>query len=221
MSRIHPDEFDWKDIAKHSDWLHVSGITPALSPSAAATVEIALRSTVEAGCRRSLDLNYRSKLWSVERARAVFDRIIPLSTALFASAGDASLLFGIDGRQFAEQLLQRFGSHGLHAGGIAWIASTTRKESGGLRGMIRGQLVSRDTCRESAEYQFDIVDRIGAGDAFASGVIDGCLSGSEDFGIETAAIMAALQHTIPGDLPIMTWADIDSVRVNKTTGVRR
>lgn len=221
MSRIQPDEFDWKDIAEKSNWFHVSGITPALSESAAATVEIALRTAGEVECGRSLDLNYRTKLWSVERAQTVFDRIIPHSTILLASAGDASLMFGIDSPQFALQLLQRFGSRGRNGGGIGWVASTTRKESSGLRGMISGQLVGRNSNYESAEYHFDIVDRIGAGDAFASGLIDGFLTGSDDLGIETAAIMAALQHTIPGDMPIMTKADIDSVRVNKTTGVRR
>jgi 2-dehydro-3-deoxygluconokinase len=216
FARIDCFDFDWDVIATMYEILHVSGITLALSESARRTVDIAMRAFKRLYKLNSLDVNYRSKLWSVADAATCFRSFMPMANYLFASRADAETLFGIRDNDFPVKL--HCENSMPHV-----VAYTTRTETGGgLRGTIRGHFVGLkgDSC-QSADYSFDLVDRIGAGDAFAAGIIDGCQSGHDDGGVEQATIMAALQHTIPGDLPIMTRDDIESVRANKTTGVRR
>ena len=210
------DSFDWPAIFQNADWFHLTGITPALSESSATNAGHAIAVARKAGARISVDLNYRSKLWTAERAGRVMSELISKIDFLIASPEDARNLFDIAGDDFpdvARQLAKRF-----H---IPVVATIRREEQGAWRGRISGIAVSENHSFESQWIAYDGVDRIGVGDAFAAGLIDGILGDDLQEGVETGTAMAALKHTIPGDLPLISRDDVQTVLTGRTVGVRR
>lgn len=95
ISAIAPGKTDWKKILNGARWFHVSGITPALSESAAKVTSEALAAAKSAGLTVSYDLNYRSKLWSPEKARAVQEPLMEHVDILITTEEDSRVVFGI------------------------------------------------------------------------------------------------------------------------------
>jgi len=102
MSRITPGSVDWASVFAGARWYHVSGITPALSDDAAQVTAESLAAAKKAGLTVSYDLNYRSKLWSAEQARAVQEPLLEHVDVLTTTAEDARVVFGIGGDDHAE-----------------------------------------------------------------------------------------------------------------------
>jgi 2-dehydro-3-deoxygluconokinase len=164
----------------------------------------------------SIDLNYRSKLWTTFEAGRVMSGLLPLATLLIASESDAKQLFGIEGADFpavADQLQQRFG--------IPAVACFRRTGTSGWRDRVSAVLRHQTNLLETEWYDVEVVDRLGAGDAFAAGLIDGLLEGDPWRGLEWGTAMGALKHTIPGDLPILTRADVEGVLSGQGMRIRR
>ena len=203
ISRVTPATFDWPTIFAGAKWFHVTGITCALSDGAAAVVCEAVAAARAAGVRVSIDLNYRSKLWSPEDAARVMGAILPQCEVLIASEADAQHLFGITGDDFAavaQGLIHRFG--------VKTVIGTKREAALVWRNRFCAVGYSAGQVYESAWYDVEIVDRLGAGDALAAGVIHGLLDGDLKRAIDIGAAMGAIKHTIPGDLP---WINADEV----------
>lgn len=216
ISLAAPGTFDWPAIFSEARWFHVTGITPALSPQAAEVVDEALRAARAAGVKVCFDLNYRAKLWSREQAADVLARLLPLCDVLIAGEADAEHLFGITGEDFAEvagRLTERFG--------VPIVVGTRReadlvwKNRFGAVGCSAGQMY------ESAWYDVEIVDRLGAGDAFAAGLLHGLLDGDLKKGIDYGAALGALKHTVPGDLPWVTREEVEAVLAGQGLRIRR
>lgn len=211
-----PGTFDWAKILKGVRWLHVTGITAALSANAATNVADALRTARTLGVGTSIDLNYRSKLWTTAEAGRVMTGLLPDCDLLVASEGDAELLFGIRGANFAEiakQFQDRFGVK--HIAGVKRETPLVWRNRFGAVGYSGGEF------RESPWYDVEIVDRLGAGDAMASGLIHGLLDGDFAKGLEYGAAMGALAHTIPGDLPWINAEEIEAVLAGQGLRIRR
>ncbi|OWK40847.1 sugar kinase [Fimbriiglobus ruber] len=215
-ARVSPGVFDWPAIFRGARWFHVTGITAALSPGAADTVREALAAAHEAGLPTSIDLNYRSKLWSKEDAGRVMGDLLKYCRVLVASEGDADQLFGITGTDFADvarQFIDRFGVRAVV--GVKRETPLVWRNRFGAVGYTEGRFV------ESPWYEVEIVDRLGAGDALASGLIHGLLDGDFEKGITYGAAMGALKHTIPGDIPWMTKEEIEAVLAGHGLRIRR
>lgn len=198
MAWVQPGEFDWPAIFAGAKWFHVTGITAALSTNAASVVSEAICAAKTAGLKLSVDLNYRSKLWSAADAGRVMGEVIRGCDMLFASENDAKLLFGIDGTTFGEvavRLHERFG--------VKAVATMRRDSTLLWRDRVQAIGWQDGTAIESKTHDVEVVDRIGTGDAFAAGVIHGMLNDNFASGIEIGAAMAALAHTIRGDLPLV------------------
>jgi len=211
-----PGAFDWAKILKGVRWLHVTGITAALGANAAANVADALRTARNSGVGTSIDLNYRSKLWAHAEAGRVMAGLLPDCDLLIASEGDADLLFGIRGANFAEiakQFQERFGIK--HIVGVKRETPLVWRNRFGAVGYSQGEF------RETPWYDVEIVDRLGAGDAMASGLIHGLLDGDFTKGLEYGAAMGAIAHTIPGDLPWMNAEEIEAVLAGQGLRIRR
>jgi 2-dehydro-3-deoxygluconokinase len=194
----------------------LTGITPALSETSATNAAQSIAAARKAGVRISIDLNYRSKLWSVEKAGQVMNELISQIDLLIASPEDARNLFKISGNDFLDvsrQIAKQF-----H---IPLVATIRRKELGARRGQVSGIAVSEDHRFESPWIAYDGVDRIGVGDAFAAGLIDGLLINDIQAGVDIGTAMAALKHTIPGDMPRLTRDDVLTVLTGRTVGVQR
>lgn len=216
IALVTPGMFDWPAIFADARWFHVSGITAALSAGAADAVNEAMRAARAAGVTISVDLNYRSKLWSRERAAEVMGSLLPMCDVLIASEADAEFLFGITGDDFTEVaagLAERFG--------VKTVVGTRREADLVWKNRFAAVGFSAGQAVESAWYDVEIVDRLGAGDALASGLIHGLLDGDLKMGLDYGAAMGALKHTIPGDLPWVTKAEVEAVLQGQGLRVRR
>jgi 2-dehydro-3-deoxygluconokinase len=216
ISKVKSGMFDWKTILSGVRWFHVSGIAAAVSSGAAEVVDEALRAAKSAGVTTSIDLNYRAKLWNRERAAEVMSSLLPLCDVMIASEADAEFLFGITGDDFtevAEGLVEKFG--------VKTVVGTRREADLVWRNRFGAIGYSAGKTHESAWYEVEIVDRLGAGDAFAAGVIHGLLDGDLKKGLNYGAAMGALKHTIPGDLVWITKDEVEVVLQGQGLRVRR
>lgn len=215
-SRVQRGMFDWPAIFAGARWFHVTGITAALSVWAAEVVDEAMRAAKAAGLTVSVDLNYRSKLWGRENAAQVMELLLPLCDVLIASEADAEHLFAITGDDFAEVaegLVERFG--------VKTVVGTRREADLVWKNRFAAVGYSGGQTAESAWYEVEIVDRLGAGDALAAGLIHGLLDGDLKKGLDYGAALGALKHTIPGDIPWVTAAEVEAVLQGEGLRVRR
>jgi 2-dehydro-3-deoxygluconokinase len=208
-----PDAFDWPALLKGARRLHLSGITPALGRSSA---DAALRAAAEAeaaGVPVSFDGNYRARLWEAwdSDPRAVLAALVSRADILFGNHRDISLLlgreFGGEGperrREAAEAAFAAFPR-------LRLIASTARHTVDADHHRISARIDARDAAAQTEEAPVTgIVDRIGAGDAFAAGVLHG-LSGGIEQAARTGLALAALKHSLPGDASLFAQRDIDA-----------
>jgi 2-dehydro-3-deoxygluconokinase len=216
IARAQREMFPWPTIFEGAKWFHVSGITAALSPGAAEVVDEAMHAARDAGVKVCMDLNYRSKLWTREHAAQVMGLLLPQVDALIASEADAEHLFGITGDDFtevAEGLVERFG--------VPIVAGTRREAPLVWRNRFAAVGYSKGQTHESAWYEVEIVDRLGAGDALAAGLIHGLLDGDLKKGLDYGAAMGALKHTIPGDLPWLTKDEIEAAMQGQGLRIQR
>jgi 2-dehydro-3-deoxygluconokinase len=208
--------FDWPTIMSGAKWFHVTGITAALTIGSAEVVDEAMHAARAAGLMVSIDLNYRAKLWSRERAKHVMSLLLPMCDVLIASEADAEFLFGITGEDFtevAEGLIEQFG--------MKTVVGTRREASLVWRNRFGAVAYTAGQTLESAWYEVEIVDRLGAGDALAAGVIHGLLDGDLKKGLDYGAAMGALKHSIPGDIPWVSAEEVEAVLQGQGLRIRR
>lgn len=201
-ARLTPADIDW-DYLLDTRLFHLTGITPPLSTGCRAIVEEGFRRARAAGVPLSFDVNYRSKLWS---AQAAADFIVPLVQGIdlfFCGRNDARNLFGFTGE--AEQVLQR-------------LAATTHARMVVLTLAEQGVMAwDGNTLYHEPARPVQIIDRPGAGDALASGVIHGWLDGDVAKGLRMGVVMAALCLSQVGDMLITTPAEVAALM--ETSGV--
>jgi 2-dehydro-3-deoxygluconokinase len=212
FARLKADAIDWPTVLAGAKWFHVTGITPALGPGPAAAALDALRTARATGIRTSIDPNYRTKLWSVGDARRWLEQALPLCDVLITGgdlAGnvpDAEPLFGVpvaDAATVARTLTKRFGIRVVAVtqrdGGQVWRNTFT------ARAVVGGEVYATRT------YEVEVVDRLGAGDAFAAGLIHGLLDNDVQRGLDYGVALAALKHSVPGDFPWATRAEVQEL----------
>jgi 2-dehydro-3-deoxygluconokinase len=218
ISRIAPGSVDWPSVFTGARWFHVSGITPALSESAAKVTAEALIAAKKAGLTVSYDLNYRSKLWSAERARAVQEPLMEHVDVLITTEEDTLVVFGIGAEQrdgyehvdvesyahVARTLEKRFK--------LRAVAVTLRENPRVLLNSWSAIVAAAGKIHRAPRYEVEVVDRIGAGDAFSGGLIVSRLeSGSWDDAVRFATATSALKHTIPGDFCLVTRGEVEQL----------
>ncbi|CAN5577426.1 sugar kinase [soil metagenome] len=216
ISRVTAGEFAWPRIMTGAKWFHVTGITAALSEGAAAVCLEAMVAAKAAGLSVSVDLNYRSKLWTAADAGRVMSMLLRHCDVLIASENDAAQLFNITGKDFAEVAAKLTGRFELNV-----VASIRREATQIWHDRIHAVAFSNGTLLESQPIDVEVVDRLGTGDAFAAGLIHGLLNNHLQQGLDTGTAMAALKHTIVGDLPLMTADEIEAVMTGEGLRIRR
>ncbi len=204
ISRIEPGEIDWPSIFAQTKLFHVSGITPALSPTAAEATKEAAVAAREAGITVSVDLNYRSKLWSEHEAQACMTQIMHDTDILLTTEEDTMRVFKIkrdNYRDVAKELYERFG--------LRAVAITLRENVSVWRNRWTAIAYADGKFYDDVTYDVEIVDRIGAGDSFTAGFIYGYLQGDIQLGVRTGNAAAAVKHSMPGDL---NWTSLEEVK---------
>jgi 2-dehydro-3-deoxygluconokinase len=216
MAECAADAFDWSLLLENASWLHLSGITPALSEACAGHALAAFREARRRKIPTSLDLNYRKSLWSREQAREVLGGLASRADLLITNEEDAEAVFGIHGsdptkggldpqgyREVARQLAERFG--------CPQVAITLRDSHSASRNGWGGLLyhLGDGTFAVSPTYDIQICDRVGSGDAFAAGLVHGFLHGwTTQEAVEFAAAAGCLKHTVEGDFNLVTEQEI-------------
>jgi 2-dehydro-3-deoxygluconokinase len=225
-------DFDWEAIFTGMDWFHVSGITPALSASAA---ELTLEAVAAARAKKmavSVDLNYRAKLWKYSRpAPEVMRQVVGYADLLVGNEEDCQKALGVGAAvDVAAGRLDPMAYEELTAKvmsefpNLARVAVTLRESESA--DWNRWSAVLRNRTEFLSGPAFDIraiVDRIGTGDAFAAGLIHGLATFKTDAeALNFAVAAAALKHSVPGDFNLSTEKDILAVvRGDRSGRVRR
>jgi len=207
MAQLAPETFDWPTLLAGAGAFQVSGITPAISEGCREETFAAVRAANAASIPVAFDLNYRSKLWSEEAARACFVELVPLVDILFASRGLLRTFFGIEGDHAAvlAAVQERFGIS---------VTLLSRKRSRASRSLKLSMVASgpNGTVIETPWRTVEVVDRLGGGDAFAGGFLASYVDDPGDLerAVALGAAAQALKHTIPGDLLAATRAEIEA-----------
>ena len=202
-----PGAIDWAAALEGMDWLHVTGITPALSASAAALTLEAVKAARAKGMTVSVDLNYRSKLWRYGRtAPEVMREIAGLTDVLIGNEEDCQKALGLgsvpDGGGLDVRAYEELTAMVLAAfPNLSRVAITLRESLSADWNRWSAVLRTGESFVAGPVHEVRaIVDRIGTGDAFAAGLIHGLGKfRKEDEALAFAVAAAALKHTIPGD----------------------
>ncbi|MFN3421415.1 MAG: sugar kinase [Armatimonadota bacterium] len=205
INTLKVDELDW-DFIGQARILHLTGITPALSDMCRHLVAGCIFKAKERRMFVSFDVNYRSRLWTAEQARTTLLSLLRGVDLLICTKDDAATLFNltVDIETIARQLQAslRIPNVAVTHGDKAVVATPqgTFSQSG---------------------YQIEEIDRLGAGDAFAAGLLFGVLQGNWEVGLRYGLAMAAIKHTIPGDWFIGTKSEVEAIMQAQQRGVVR
>jgi 2-dehydro-3-deoxygluconokinase len=228
IAELTADAIRWPDIMAGAAWFHVSGITPALGAQAAESTRRAIEAARTAGARISFDLNFRRKLWSEAEAQRIVGPLLRQVDVLIANEEDLQSVLGIHVagadvtagrlehsgfRDAAERVTREFGP--------PTVAITLRESFSASDNGWSALLwdAATGTMLTSQRYEIRVVDRIGAGDSFAAGVIYGCIAGrTTDETLRFAVAASALKHTIHGDFNRVSVDEVDRLAHGDASG---
>ena len=222
ISTAKADEFDFDAIFKDADWFHFTGITPAVSDSAAELTEAALKAAKKAGVTVSVDLNFRKKLWSSEKAKRIMTNLMQYVDVCIGNEEDAEKVLGfkpgntdvtageleLNGYvDIFNQMCDQFK--------FKYVISSLRESFSASNNNWSACIMdgaTREFYHSKKYHVTPIVDRVGGGDSFAAGLICG-LCDKKDFksALEFAVAASALKHTIPGDFNLVTREDVEGL----------
>lgn len=232
MSQIEPGMVDWKNIFKNAQWFHWTGITPAISKSAADSCLEAIKIASEMGITISTDLNYREKLWKYDGDREkIMTELTSYCDIILGNEEDAEKHFGIKPEAIdvnkngdnvkaesflsvCEQMLNKFPR-------AKKVITTLRGSISASHNIWSGILFDGKNTFKSKEYQIThIVDRVGGGDSFMAGLIYGLIHFPEDnqMALDYAVAASCLKHTIKGDANLVSVAEVKKLMSGDLSG---
>ncbi len=211
------ESFNWDVIFKDAKWFHFTGITPALSASAAALTAEAVKAAKRHGLIISCDLNYRSKLWKYGKtAPEVMTKLMSYVDIGIANEKDCQNALGITADsgegQINAKTYERLSARVMETfPNLKRMAITLRDSKNADNCTWSACLRDKNGFHLSRPYEItDIVDRVGSGDAFAAGLIYGLNTyASSEEALEFAAAASCLSHTISGDYNRVSLSEID------------
>jgi 2-dehydro-3-deoxygluconokinase len=228
IAEAHRGDIDWDRSLAGAAWFHITGITPAISRSAAELSLEGVRSAKGKGLTVSCDLNYRKNLWKYGASAAeIMGEIVTHVDVLMANEEDCQHALGITAdvdvesgaldpaqyRRLAEKVLS------AHTG-VKRIAITLRESRSADDNGWSAVLLDGKDFFVSRRYEIrDIVDRVGSGDTFSAGLIYGLMNlpGPAD-ALEFAAAASCLKHSIPGDLPLLSVPEVKALMGGSGSG---
>lgn len=226
ISEADIEDFDFDAIFEGAEWFHTTGITPALSDKAAKLTELALKKAQEKGITTSIDLNYRKKLWSKEKARKVMSHLCQYVDVCIGNEEDAETTLGFksEATDVTKGKLNLAGYKDVFKQmkaefGFKYIASTLRESYSASDNGWSALVYDGNEFYHSKKYDIRIVDRVGGGDSFASGLIYALVTGMQtEDATEFAVAASALKHTFPGDFNHATLAEVKALMGGDASG---
>ena len=225
-------DIDWEKAFAGINWFHVTGITPAISRSAADLTLDAVKAAESKGIAVSVDLNYRSKLWKYGvPAAKVMAEIFKFADVGIANEEDCQKSLGIEAdvlvqsgpldirayEKLTRRVMDQFPK-------LSRMAITLRESRSADQNGWSAVMRNRKEFMTGPSYEIaDIVDRIGAGDAFAAGLIHGLdIFSSDQEALDFAIAASCLKHSIPGDFNLATESEVLALMKGDASGrVRR
>ena len=218
MSEVEPGDFDWEIIFDGAKWFHTTGITPAIAEGTAKTALGAMKRAKEKGLTVSCDLNYRKKLWKWGKMpKEVMSEMAQYIDVMIANEEDCQKCLGIEldvdvtsGKLDASKYEALARKIMATYKNVQYLAVSLRESMSADWNNWSVVLASKDRFYVSKKYEIrDIVDRIGGGDSFGSGLIWGLnnLDGPQA-AVEFAAAASALKHTVYGDFNRVSRDDV-------------
>jgi 2-dehydro-3-deoxygluconokinase len=221
-------DLDWDKAFSGAGWFHISGITPAISLSAAELSLEAVKKAREKGSTVSCDLNYRKNLWKYGKAAPeIMGELVKYVDVAIANEEDCQKALGISAavdvesgsleqgqyRALTQKVLSAYPN-------LTHVAISLRESRSANDNGWSAVLATRGEFLASKRYDIrNIVDRVGSGDTFAAGLIYGLsnLSGPQE-ALDFAVAASCLKHSIPGDLPLLTLAEVKSLMGGSGSG---
>jgi 2-dehydro-3-deoxygluconokinase len=222
------EAFAWPEVLAGAQWFHVSGVTPALGPGAARATAEALAAAKRTGARVSFDLNYRRTLWGQSEAQATIRPMLADVDLVIGNEEDLQSVLGltvpgvdVHGGHVAAEAYQDVSRRVADEFGPRLVAITLRESfsasDNGWSAVLWDAQASR--FHHSQRYDVRVVDRIGAGDSFAAGLIYGLTAGKDaDDALRFAVAASALKQTIPGDFNRVSVADVERLVAGDASG---
>ena len=221
-----PEDFDFDAIMEGADWFHWSGITPAISDRAAELTRLACEAAKRHGVTVSVDLNFRKKLWTKEKAQSVMRPLMQYVDVCIGNEEDAELCLGFKPEADVEGgKIDAEGYKGIFKAmaeefGFRYVVSTLRESFSASHNGWKAMIYDGSEFYESKRYDIlPIVDRVGGGDSFSGGLIHGLLTkDTQGEALEFAVAASALKHTIDGDFNMVSAAEVEALAGGDSSG---
>ena len=197
IAEADPSDFDFDAIMEGAQWFHWSGITPAISDKAAELTRLACEAAKRHGVTVSVDLNFRKKLWTSEKAISVMRPLMKYVDVCIGNEEDAQLCLG-----------------------FKYVVSTLRESFSATHNGWKALIYDGKEFYQSKHYDImPIIDRVGGGDSFSGGLIHGLLTKeTQGEALEFAVAASALKHTIPGDFNLVSADEVESLAGGNANG---
>lgn len=226
IATADPSEFHWDAIFADAGWFHFTGITAGLSESAAECCRQACQAARRHKVPVSCDLNYRKYLWTPEQAQRVMRPMMEYVDVLFANEEDSEKVLGIhadgadvDSGSLSTDSYSSLSKRLIDTFGFQKVAITLRESISASVNNWSGILCNGSHVLRSKKYTIQLVDRVGGGDSFASGLIYGLLSGMDDQqALEYAVAASCLKQTIEFDFNLSSVEEITALMNGNGSG---
>ncbi len=226
IAEANPEDFDFDAIMEGADWFHWSGITPAISDKAAELTKLACEAAKRHNVTVSVDLNFRKKLWTSEKAISIMKPLMKYVDVCIGNEEDAELCLGF--KPDANVEAGETGAAGYHKifkqmakeFDFKYVISTLRESFSATHNGWKALIYNGKEFYESKRYDINpIIDRIGGGDSFSGGVIHGLLTKkTQGEALEFAVAASALKHTINGDFNLVSASEVESLAGGNANG---
>ncbi|TNE71144.1 sugar kinase [bacterium] len=229
VTSLKHTDLDWDEVFKDATWFHWTGITAALGKTMQETLVAACKAAKRAGVTISADLNYRKKLWTPAEAQAVMVPLMEYVDVCIANEEDAEKSLGfmagstnIEHAHLDEEAYAYLTKELKAKFGFKAVAITLRESFSASMNGWSAILCDENDCQipyRSKRYEIQVVDRVGGGDSFASGLIYGLThKDSSKEALEFAVAASCLKHTIPGDFNLVSVAEVDALAGGSGSG---
>ena len=213
------EDFDFDAIMEGADWFHWSGITPAISDKAAELTKLACEAAKRHGATVSVDLNFRKKLWTKEKAQSIMRPLMQYVDVCIGNEEDAELCLGfkpdadVEGGKTDAEGYKAIFEQMKNEFGFKYVISTLRESFSASHNGWKAMIYNGEEFYVSKRYDIlPIVDRVGGGDSFSGGVIHGLLTkATQGEALEFAVAASALKHTIKGDFNLVSAEEVEAL----------
>lgn len=226
IAEAEPSDFDFDAIMEGADWFHWSGITPAISDKAAELTRLACEAAKRHGVKVSVDLNFRKKLWTSEKAISIMKPLMKYVDVCIGNEEDAALCLGfkpdadVEGGNTDAEGYKGIFKQMAEEFGFEIVASTLRESYSATFNGWKALAYDGKEFYQSKRYEINpIIDRVGGGDSFSGGLIHGLLTmGSVQEALEFAVAASALKQTIPGDFNLVSADEVKALAGGSANG---